>query len=159
MEVTIEEIDLNKLVQEVIMFLENESLHNRIQIKTNLEDGLASVLSDRTQLQQILLNIINNAMDAVVHDGIIEVSTKHQGDMAQISIEDNGPGMAPIILEHIFEPFFTTKEPGKGTGLGLSITYGLIKKLGGTVSVNSTVGKGTIFVICIPFIQPKNEEN
>jgi two-component system, NtrC family, sensor kinase len=159
MEVTIEEIDLNKLVQEVIMFLENESLHNRIQIKTDLENGLPPVLSDRTQIQQILLNIINNAMDAVVHDGMIGVTTKKQSEMVQITIEDNGPGMAPAILEHIFEPFFTTKEAGKGTGLGLSITYGLIKKLGGTVSVDSAVGKGTIFTICIPFIQPKIEGN
>jgi two-component system NtrC family sensor kinase len=147
----LEEIDLNRLVGDVILFLENESLHNRIRIRTSLEGGLPPVQSDRTQLQQIFLNIINNAIDAIVHDGNIDISSTTLSDGVEIKIKDDGPGMTPEVLEHIFEPFFTTKELGKGTGLGLSITYGLIQKLGGTITVESAVGNGTAFTIHIPF--------
>ena len=80
-------------------------------------------------------------------------------DGVEIKIKDNGPGMTHEILEHIFEPFFTTKELGKGTGLGLSITYGLIKKLGGTISVESALGKGTVFTIHLPLALTNIEEN
>ncbi len=73
MDAVIEEIDLNRLINDVILFLENESLHNRIKIRTTLESGLSPIQSDRTQLQQIFLNIINNAIDAIVHDGVIEI--------------------------------------------------------------------------------------
>ena len=159
MDAVIEEIDLNRLVNDVILFLENESLHNRIKIRTNLENGLPPVQSDRTQLQQIFLNIINNAIDAIVQDGCIEISSTTLNDGVQIKIKDDGPGMTQEVLEHIFEPFFTTKELGKGTGLGLSITYGLIKKLGGTISVDSAVGAGTVFTIHIPFTSIHIEEH
>ncbi len=154
----VEEIDLNRLVGDVILFLENESLHNRIRIRTNLDGGLPPVHSDRTQLQQIFLNIINNAIDAIVQDGNIEISSTSHNDGVEIKIKDDGPGMTPEVLEHIFEPFFTTKELGKGTGLGLSITYGLIKKLGGTIAVESAVGNGTVFTIHIPFTSIDIEE-
>jgi two-component system NtrC family sensor kinase len=159
MEVTIEEIDLNKVVREVITFLENESLHNRIQVQTILDENLRLIKSDRGQIQQILLNITNNAIDAVVYDGIIQIATASRSEFVQITIRDNGPGMPPHVLEHIFEPFFTTKAQGKGTGLGLSITYGLINKLGGTISVDSTLGEGTVFTINLPYAPPHTEEN
>ena len=159
MDAVIEEIDLNRLINDVILFLENESLHNRIKIRTTLESGLSPIQSDRTQLQQIFLNIINNAIDAIVHDGVIEISSATLNDGVEIKVKDNGPGMTPEIVEHIFEPFFTTKELGKGTGLGLSITYGLINKLGGTISVDSAVGHGTVFTIHIPFTSTNIEEN
>jgi len=159
MDAVIEDIDLNRVIQDVILFLENESLHNRIKITTALDDGLPHVQSDRTQLQQIFLNIINNAIDAIVHDGAIEISSSAFENGVKIQIKDNGPGMTHEILEHIFEPFFTTKELGKGTGLGLSITYGLIKKLGGTISVDSALGQGTVFTIHLPFTSTNIEEN
>ncbi len=158
-EATIEEVDLNQIVREVIRFLENESLHNRIHVLTKLDEHLPRVWSDRGQLQQILLNITNNAIDAIVYDGIIEITTVGFSDSVRVTIKDNGPGMPPKILEHIFEPFFTTKVQGKGTGLGLSITYGLVKKLGGTITVDSTVGEGTVFTIHIPFNAPHLEGN
>ena len=159
MEVTLEDIDLNQVVNEVSTFLENESLHNRIQVQTILEDHLPPVRSDRGKIQQILLNITNNAIDEVGCDGIIRITTASGSASVQIAIKDNGPGMPPSVQEHIFEPFFTTKEQGKGTGLGLSITYGLIKKLGGTITVDSTVGEGTIFTINLPYTPPHTEEN
>ncbi len=158
-EATIAEVDINGVVREVITFLENESLHNRIQVKTRLDERLPRVLSDRGQLQQILLNITNNAIDAIVYDGSIEISTVSCRDWVRITIKDNGPGMPPKVLEHIFEPFFTTKAQGKGTGLGLSITYGLVKKLGGTIAVDSTVGAGTVFTIQIPYDAAHLEED
>jgi len=157
-ETSIEQVDLNQVVQEVIRFLENESLHNRIQVEKELEERLPLVWSDRGQLQQILLNITNNAIDAIVYDGSIKIATEYIDNAVQISISDNGPGMPPNVLEHIFEPFFTTKAQGKGTGLGLSITYGLVKKLGGTIKVESCVGTGTEFTIRIPIGAPHLEE-
>jgi len=151
MDVTLEDIDINDLIQEVLGFLDRAALYQRIQIDLSLSPKLPKIKSDRGQLQQIFLNILNNAIDAVGEDGQIDVSTKLKGtNTAQVTIKDNGPGIPPDALKKIFEPFYTTKEAGKGTGLGLAITYGLIKKLGGEISVESRLGKGTTFSIDLP---------
>ena len=151
MDVSLEEIDINDLIQEVLGFLDRAVLYQRIQIELSLTPNLPKIQSDRGQLQQIFLNILNNAVDAVGKEGQIDVSTKLKGaNTAQVTIKDNGPGIPPDILKKIFEPFFTTKEAGKGTGLGLAITYGLVKKLGGDISVESRLGKGATFTIDLP---------
>jgi two-component system NtrC family sensor kinase len=112
---------------------------------------LPTVVSDRGQLQQVFLNVINNAMDAVDKGGEIRVGTwSKDEEMIAVKISDTGCGIAPDKLKRIIEPFYTTKRMGKGTGLGLSITYGIIDKLGGKVSVESEVNKGTTFIIEIP---------
>ena len=110
------------------------------------------------QLQQIFLNIINNAIDAIDKDGEITIMSHMLAGDVRVVIQDNGPGIAPDILPHIFEPFYTTKETGKGTGLGLSITYGLVKKLGGEITVHSRVGQGTAFTITIPLQSKKHDQ-
>jgi len=104
------------------------------------------------------LNIINNAIDAIGNGGTILLSSKQiNEETLQVTIVDDGPGMPKDVLAHIFEPFFTTKETGKGTGLGLSITYGLVKKLGGSIKVKSKPGKGTIFRIALPVKHSESE--
>jgi len=153
MDVTLEPININNLMREVLSFLDKEALYRGINFDLNLGNSLPVIESDRGQLQQIFLNLVNNAIDAIDKDGRITISTrKRDQNSIQIDVIDNGKGIPPDIISHIFEPFFTTKDHGekKGTGLGLFITYGLIKKLGGLISVQSIVGVGTTFTVILP---------
>ncbi|BHH83569.1 sensor histidine kinase [Desulforhopalus sp. 52FAK] len=149
-DVYLEQLDINEIIREVIQFLDNAMLYNRIKLELDLYDDLPLTTSDRLQLQQVFLNIINNAIDAIGDSGRIQIRSLKADSGLQVTIEDDGPGIADEVLPKIFEPFYTTKETGKGTGLGLSITYGLIKKLGGDITVQSRLGHGTIFTITIP---------
>jgi len=102
-------------------------------------------------MQQVFLNIINNAIDAIGKDGEININTRiTKNNEISVVISDNGPGMPKDVLQKIFDPFFTTKEVGKGTGLGLSISYSIIEKLGGRIMVASEEGQGTTFTIYLP---------
>ncbi|WP_028584947.1 sensor histidine kinase [Desulfogranum mediterraneum] len=150
-EVESEEIDLNLLLEEVVAFLAKEATYNQICIDYALDQELERIVSDRGQLQQVLLNIVNNAIDAIGSNGRIILGSR-QKDRGQVvvTIADNGGGMSREVQQRIFDPFFTTKETGKGTGLGLSITYGIVEKLGGTIRVESEVGAGTCFEITLP---------
>ena len=107
-------------------------------------------MSDRGQLQQVFLNIINNAFAAVEDHGRIEIGIRDAGEgKLAVWISDNGVGIPEEHLSRIFDPFFTTKK-GAGTGLGLSITYGIVQKLGGEITVQSRVGEGTRFTVTLP---------
>jgi len=160
MDVAFEHIDISDLIKEVLGFLESEALYNRIRIEKSFAEKLPVVFSDRGQLQQIFLNIINNAIDAVGKDGLIVLSAElHNQEMVEVKIKDSGHGMSHETVKRIFDPFFTTKEAGKGTGLGLSITYGLVKKLGGEILVESKIDKGTIFSVRLPINDVRNEGN
>ena len=153
MDVSLESIDINILMREVLSFLDQEALYRGIHVAMNLGDSLPAIESDRGQLQQIFLNLINNAIDAIDKDGKVTISTKMlDPHSVQVDIIDNGKGIPQEIISHIFEPFFTTKDSGekRGTGLGLFITYGLVKKLGGHISVRSSIGVGTTFTITLP---------
>jgi len=144
-------INLNDALREVIGFVEKEVLFRNITLELHLREDLPTVTGDKGQLEQVVLNIMNNAVDAIEKGGNIEIITDVKDESTlTISIRDNGPGIPENIVKHIFEPFFTTKEKGKGTGLGLSISYGIMQKLGGTISVQSEVNKGTTFTIEIP---------
>lgn len=153
-----EQLDINEIIREVLQFLDNAMLYNRIKLELDLDDDLPLTTSDRIQLQQIFLNIINNAIDAIGKNGLIQIRSQGTASDLQIIIEDNGPGIAAEVLPNIFEPFYTTKETGKGTGLGLSITYGLVKKLGGDIAVQSRLGHGTVFTLTIPLKKQNNEQ-
>ena len=153
MDVTLEPIDINSLMQEVLGFLDQEALYRGIQVDMNLGESLPIVESDRGQLQQIFLNLVNNAIDAINKDGKVIISTKMRDENSvQVNITDNGKGIPQDIISHIFEPFFTTKDSGekRGTGLGLFITYGLVRKLGAHISVRSSEGAGTTFTVTLP---------
>lgn len=159
MDVTLEPININGLMREVLSFLDKEALYRGIHIDMNLGESLPVIESDRGQLQQIFLNLINNAIDAIDKDGKVTISTrKRDQNSIQIDVVDNGKGIPQEIIGHIFEPFFTTKDSGekRGTGLGLFITYGIIKKLGGHISVRSSVGVGTTFSVLLPTKIPLN---
>ncbi len=151
MDTRIEHIDLNDLLYEVICFLEKEAIHHQIQLDLQFDRELPQIESDRGQLQQIFLNILNNAIDAVVNDGVITIcSSRVDEDRIMVSVKDTGSGMDPETLKHIFDPFFTTKETGKGTGLGLSITYSLVKRLRGDILAENNDNKGMCFTVTLP---------
>jgi len=153
MDITLESIDINNLMREVLSFLDKEALYRGIHVNLNLGEFLPVIESDRGQLQQIFLNLINNAIDAIDKDGKVTITTKiRDKNSIQVDVIDNGKGIPQEIISHIFEPFFTTKDSGekRGTGLGLFITYGIIKKLGGQISVRSSVGVGTTFSVILP---------
>jgi signal transduction histidine kinase len=150
MDVKRDNIRLKDLLEEVLGFLGKEAHYRDIQIDFHIPDDLPPIVSDRGQLQQVFLNIINNAFMALKDQGRLDISAEqHGGDRIAVSIADNGVGIPKENLENIFEPFFTTK-PGYGTGLGLSITYGIVEKLGGQISVESEVGEGTTFTVVLP---------
>ncbi len=152
MEPTLEQVDINKTLNETVDFLENESRFRNIDIQIDPQTSLPTIMSDSSQLQQVFLNIINNAIDAIGKGGEIHIRTTHLSSNNEIMIEiaDNGPGIPKENLGKIFDPFFTTKEVGKGTGLGLSIVYSIIEKLGGRIMVASEEGQGTTFTIYLP---------
>ena len=155
----IDTVDLNGFVREVVDLMDREARSSGIKFFTELDPSLPPLLSDPSQLQQVFLNLITNAIDA--HDGkpygTIRVSTLAEPEARQVrlSIADTGSGISREHLSRIFDPFFTTKPVGKGTGLGLSICYSIIKRLGGTIEVESEKGKGTTFTIVLPFMPPK----
>jgi two-component system NtrC family sensor kinase len=159
MEVQVEPLDVNEIVREVLGFLEKESLYRNISLELNLDDDLPRISSDRGQLQQVFLNIINNAIAAVDNGGRVQITTRSVDlDTVAVLITDNGVGMSDEVLSHIFEPFFTTKG-AEGTGLGLAITYGIVQKLGGRIAVASEEGKGSTFTIELPKRAKPQEES
>lgn len=161
MEAKLEPVQINSVILDVLGFLSKEAMYHNITIEHDLQPDLPSIMSDHGQLQQVFLNIINNAIDAVGKGGTVKIfSACHNSESISVDIEDNGPGIPPEIQKKIFEPFFTTKKANDkhGTGLGLSITYGLVKKMGGEIVVKSEVGIGTMFSITLPIHHTKEDD-
>ncbi len=153
METTQEMVDINHLLTETMAFLENEANFRDIKIQTEFDKSLPRISTDPNQLQQVFLNIIDNAIDSVGESGQIGINTNVDSKNPEeilVRISDNGPGIPKALLPKIFDPFFTTKPPNEGTGLGLSISYGIMEKLGGHITVESEEGKGSTFSIHIP---------
>jgi two-component system NtrC family sensor kinase len=145
-----EEIDLHHLLRGVLGFLEREAGYRNLDVVFHLDENVPTVESDRGQLQQVFVNVVNNAFAAVDDGGRIDISiSRLDPDHVSVSVCDTGVGISKDDLKHIFEPFFTTKK-GAGTGLGLSITYGIVQKLGGRIEVSSEPGVGTCFTITLP---------
>ncbi len=158
MDVEMEAIDLNEIVTEVFGFMEKEAFHRNIEVRLQLADELPQIRSDHGQLQQVFLNILNNAFTAVDDGGMVVITSwDHDPDMIGVSMQDNGGGMSEETKKHIFEPFFSRRK-GYGTGLGLSITYGIIKGLGGDIEVQSREGEGSTFTVFLPKKKNKDEE-
>ncbi len=157
MEPHLEDVDINDTINQTISLLENYARNNNIDIQTDLSSSIPIIASDQAQLQQVFLNLISNAIDAIGKDGLIEIYSRISGSLIAVSIIDDGPGIPEDQQKRIFDPFFTTKEAGKGTGLGLWVSYSIIEKLGGKIILKSEVGKGTIFTVEIPITTPEKK--
>ena len=145
-----ENVFLNDLVLQTVKFLENEALHRNIEIEKQLQPELPGITTDPDQLQQVVLNLLDNAIDSVDRDGTIKLTTGMNDEDIYLSVNDNGRGIERHDLDRIFDPFFTTKKVGEGTGLGLSISYSIIEKLGGRIQVFSEENKGATFTVYLP---------
>ncbi len=146
-------VSVNKLIEDVLEVVAYPLRTSNVNVITHLSATLPLALADGHQIQQVVLNLINNARQAIEANqpgGRITITTQADEKTIRISVQDNGPGISPENLKRIFDPFFTTKEPGKGTGLGLSLCYGLIKEHGGNITPTSAPGEGATFTIELP---------
>jgi signal transduction histidine kinase len=151
-------VDLGETISEVLGFMGKEAEYRSIEVNVMVEEDTPTILTNRGRLQQILLNVINNAFAAVDDGGRIDIAVGRNGpNEISIRVTDNGCGMSEEQLQRIFEPFFTTKGDSGGVGLGLSITYSLVSELGGHVSVESELWMGTSFLIRLPINGAENE--
>jgi two-component system, NtrC family, sensor kinase len=151
----IEPVPLHVFIPEVIHMVSKNAAVHGIEVVTQWPEHLPSVQADPSQLQQVLLNLFNNAVDAIlerrgVTGGRLQISAFTSNGKVAVQVADNGSGIDPMHLERIFTPFFTTKPVGKGTGLGLSVCYGLIHRMEGMMAVSSEKGVGTTFTIELP---------
>ena len=149
-------VNINRLVEEVISFLENEAFNNHIAINKHLQKDMPAIMTDAAQIQQVILNILNNSMDAIEKNGVIDITSQVKGQNIILVFEDTGSGIKPEIMDKIFDPFFTTKAPGKGTGLGLSICYTIIQSLGGTIEIQNRKKGGAVFTVKLPVAKQGN---
>lgn len=144
-------LDLNRVMREALAFVEKPFAKLKILVENELASDVLLISGNANQLQQVLLNILGNAKDAMPKGGRIRVrSSRSPTGFPVVEVADTGPGIPPDILGKIFNPFFTTKEEGKGTGLGLSVSYGIIKAHGGDIRVETSPGEGTIFRLIFP---------
>jgi two-component system, NtrC family, sensor kinase len=152
----VEELDLTVVIPEIVQMVAKKAEVHGIQLERHLPEIPVRVVADASRFQQVILNLLNNAMDAIIDHqgsagGVIAIRLTGVNDgAATISVQDNGIGIAPENMEKIFSPFFTTKPVGKGTGLGLSVCFGIIQQMGGKMEVESVIGKGTTFSIALP---------
>jgi two-component system NtrC family sensor kinase len=124
-----------------------------VRVKTVLEEPLPPIMGNFTQLQQVVINLVSNALDATPVEGAIAVSTSRAGDPSStvvLEVADTGIGIPVEHLSKVFDPFFTTKPPGKGTGLGLSVCLGIVQDHHGTITVDSQDGRGAVFIVTLP---------
>ena len=141
---------INPMVEGVIAVKAHELELSDIEVVREFADQLPSLALNRNQVEQVLLNLLNNARDAIAGAGQITVRTQRDEEWVCIDVEDSGCGMSAAVMQNIFFPFYTTKAVGKGTGLGLSISYALIRAAGGEIEVDSEVGRGTTITLRLP---------
>jgi two-component system NtrC family sensor kinase len=157
-EVRVARHDVNAIIEDVVGgMLEHEMRVSNIEVVRNYAHELPEVLADRGQLEQVLVNLVTNAIDAMPHGGRLTLTTEADGAAVRVSVADTGVGIAPDQIERVFVPFHTTKEVGKGTGLGLSVSCGIIQSYGGKILVESEVGVGSTFIVVIP-VEPTGPE-
>ena len=148
---TTQDVDLAQLLRETIQITGNQITINKINLHQDIPSDLPQIRGNRQGLQQVFLNLVINAVQAMPDGGDLTVTAEpDKNKRIMVRVEDTGGGISPEHLPHIFDPFFTTKEVGQGTGLGLSVSYGIIKKHGGRIDVDSRQGKGSIFTVVIP---------
>ena len=158
MEPYLEDVDINFTLNQTIDILKNSARLRNIDIQTDLADDLPIIAGDQAQLQQVFMNLISNAIDAVDKDGLIQVKSRRTDSYILVSIIDNGPGIPEKEQRKVFDPFFTTKRAeGKGTGLGLWVSHNIMEKLGGNITFSCREGEGCTFIVTIQKITPEKK--
>ena len=142
--------DINEIMNRAVGVLENYARMNNIQISVDLSPDLPSISANQQYLEQVFFCFISNAIDAIESDGLIEIKTRLMDLDIVISIRDDGPGIPIEEQGKVFDPFYTTKVTGKGTGLGLWVNYSIIRKMGGSITLQSKAGEGTTFTVNLP---------
>jgi signal transduction histidine kinase len=160
---SIERVDVNEVCRNAISMLQTQYQNHNVIITSNLDETIGYVVGNTYKLEQVVLNLITNAKDAVdgkeqmIRNGSyqkrITLSTSCDVDRIYVDIEDNGVGISEEQIQNIFDPFFTTKDPEHGTGLGLSVSYGIIKEIQGDISVQSQLGEYTLMRISLPRVK------
>ena len=150
-------IDVNAVINDVLSLLEHQLRNGRIQVRKELASTGPIVQGIEYKLQQVFLNLLLNARDAMPKGGWLTIVTRGGPEWATVEVADTGSGIPSDHLSRIYDPFFTTKEIGRGTGLGLSITYGILQEHGGTITCDSHVGKGTRFILTLPLASSRAE--
>jgi len=154
-----ERFDLNQLIRRSVRLIEKQKDFSHIKFIYELEENLPEIEADPHQIEQVILNLVLNACEAMPDGGRLWIRTRAKEDFVEIEVEDEGVGIPPDKLEVIFEPFYTTKKEKGGTGLGLSICYGIIKSHSGDIKVESTFGKGSKFTVVLPISPSEDEKN
>jgi two-component system NtrC family sensor kinase len=157
--------NLNQVIEDTVRFIERPASLQQVEIRTELDPALPQAWGDADLVKQVILNLMVNAQQAIEGKGCVTVQTHPLASkadaagapMLEVVVTDTGCGIPQANLQRIFDPFFTSKEVGKGTGLGLSVSYGIVKAHGGRISVESVVGVGTTFRVCLPVTPPSNE--
>ena len=161
MEPRLDDVDVNEVVKQTVDLLQNQARLNNTVIRTQFGEDLPIVASDQSRLQQVLLNLITNAMDAIedAHkkEGDIEITTGQDSGHLLVAIQDNGSGIPKEYERRLFDPFFTTKETGKGSGLGLSISFSIMEKLGGVIQFENRYPDGAKFIVKLPIVLPEKK--
>ena len=158
MESEIELVDIEKIIRQIFTFLKKDAERQGITMSFKNRDNIENFECDRGNLQQIFLNLLNNAFAAMESGGELEVDVKLNKDKKVIiTVSDTGIGISSSDINQIFEPFFSSQDAHWGTGLGLSITYGLIKEMNGNIVVKSELGKGTSFIVILPLTAEKQQ--
>ena len=152
-------VNLNVLVEDGLYFLEARCLKDGVAIQRDFSPAIADIVADPSQLNQVLVNLVVNAIQAMPGGGMLKIATRGLGEQVALVVEDNGVGMTPQVMKHIFDPFFTTKDIHEGTGLGLPVVHGIVAAHGGTIEVESTPGRGSKFEVRLPlaFVEEDTE--
>lgn len=142
-------MDLNGVVEDVLSLVRNQAIFRSINLHTDLDARLPTVMADHDQMRQVVLNIVINAAEAMPNGGELRVASRLDGGRdVQLAIGDTGPGISQEVMGRLFEPFFTTKKTG--TGLGLAIAYGIVERHKGKIDIDSAPGRGTTITVRIP---------
>ena len=158
LEVNIIKVNIEAIIEDVLGFLTKEAEYRSIQVTVKVDENIPEIETDRGKMQQVFLNLINNAFAAMQDGGSLDIRVRRRvQNKITITVTDDGSGIPEADLKRIYEPFFSTKTKKGGTGLGLSITYGLVQELGGTMDVQSVVGVGTQFIINLPLTQENKD--
>jgi signal transduction histidine kinase len=150
-------VDLSDVIASAARLLSHQKRNMEIDFRVEIADGLLPVSGDAGQLQQAIIALGTNALDAMPERGVLTIVARNQGDSVVVEVVDTGIGIPSENRPKIFEPFFTTKEVGRGTGLGLAVCYGILTEHGGTLDMQSTVGFGTTFTITLPAADQNGE--